>query len=431
MPPSPATKKRKSERQITEKTHAFKTNVKVKDATPTEDEHPATSLFREYIRIKSVQPNPDYESCIIFLEKQAKRLGLSYHVTEIVKGKPIFIMTWPGLEPDLPSLLLNSHTDVVPVYEDQWKHDPFAAVKEENGDIYGRGTQDMKSVGIQHIEAIYRLKVEQKKRFKRTIHLCFIADEELGGHDGMKQYVVSKEFKKLNIGLALDEGLASPTEVMPVYYGERNVFWVRFHCTGKPGHGSRFIENTAAEKVQFLINKLLGYREEQKKKFEADPNSTLGDVTTVNLTTMSGGVQQNVVPNEFVIGFDIRITPTTNLKEFEDMIRKWCDEAGGGIELEFKQKFTDQTMTPISLDDPWFKAFKTAIDKNGLKVATEIFPAATDSRFIREIGIPAFGFSPMPNTPILLHDHNEFLNENIFLKGIDIFCDVIGEIAQV
>ena len=65
------------------------------------------------------------------------------------------------------------------------------------------------------------------------IIFSFIADEELGGHDGMKQYVVSKEFKKLNIGLALDEGLASPTEVMPVYYGERNVFWVRFHCTGK------------------------------------------------------------------------------------------------------------------------------------------------------------------------------------------------------
>ena len=47
----------------------------------------------------------------------------------------------------------------------------FAAVKEANGDIYGRGTQDMKSVGIQHIEAIYRLKVEQKVRLKRTIHL--------------------------------------------------------------------------------------------------------------------------------------------------------------------------------------------------------------------------------------------------------------------
>ena len=111
------------------------------------------------------------DSCIVFLERQAKRLGLDYHVTEMVKGKPIFVMTWPGLEPELPSVLLNSHTDVVPVFEEFWKHDPFAAVKEENGDIYGRGTQDMKSVGIQHIEAIYRLKVEQKKQFKRTIHL--------------------------------------------------------------------------------------------------------------------------------------------------------------------------------------------------------------------------------------------------------------------
>ena len=83
-----------------------------------------------------------------------------------------------------------------------------------------------------------------------------------------------------------------------------------------------------------MINKLLGYREEQKKKFEADPNSTLGDVTTVNLTTMSGGVQQNVVPNEFVIGFDIRITPTTNLKNFEAMIRNWCDEVIFFYELQ-------------------------------------------------------------------------------------------------
>ena len=77
------------------------------------------------------------------------------------------------------------------------------------------------------------------------------------------------------------------------------------------------------------------------------------------------------------------------------------------------------------------QGIRTAIDKNGLKVATEIFPAGTDSRLIRQVGIPAFGFSPMPNTPILLHDHNEFLNENIFLKGIDIFCDTISEVAQV
>ena len=100
----------------------------------------------------------------------------------------------------------------------------------------------------------------------------------------MAQFVLHEKFKELNIGLALDEGLASPDNTIPVYYGERNVFWVKFHCMGNPGHGSRFIEGTAASKVQFMMNKLLSYREEQEKIFKANKDMTLGDVTTVNLT---------------------------------------------------------------------------------------------------------------------------------------------------
>lgn len=142
----------------------------------------------------------------------------------------------------------------------------------------------------------------------------------------MAKFVVSEEFKKMNLGLALDEGLASPDETIPVYYGERNVFWVKFIIPGNPGHGSRFIEGTAGEKAQKLMNKVLGYRETMKKKFEADPKMTLGDVTTVNLTMMSGGIQMNVVPQEFTLGFDMRITPTTNVVNFEKMLREWCAE---------------------------------------------------------------------------------------------------------
>ena len=142
----------------------------------------------------------------------------------------------------------------------------------------------------------------------------------------MSKFVVSEEFRKMNLGLALDEGLASPDDTIPVYYGERNVFWVKFIVPGNPGHGSRFIEGTAGEKVQKLINKVLGYRETMKKHFEANPKLTLGDVTTVNLTMMSGGVQMNVVPQEFSLGFDMRITPTTNIVEFEKMLREWCAE---------------------------------------------------------------------------------------------------------
>jgi len=105
--------------------------------------------------------------------------------------------------------------------------------------------------------------------------------------------------------------------------------------------------------------------------------------------------------------------------------------AGGQIDVQFMQKFTDQTMTSVAENDPWFKAFSSGCVISGIKIAPRIFPAGTDSRYIREVGIPALGFSPMPNTPILLHDHNEFLNQDIFLKGIPVFCNIIEEIANV
>jgi len=48
-----------------------------------------------------------------------------------------------------------------------------------------------------------------------------------------------------------------------------------------------------------------------------------------------------------------------------------------------------------------------------------------------QAGIPALGFSPMPHTPILLHDHNEFLNKEVFLKGIAAYECLLPALASV
>jgi aminoacylase len=37
----------------------------------------------------------------------------------------------------------------------------------------------------------------------------------------------------------------------------------------------------------------------------------------------------------------------------------------------------------------------------------------------------------MPMTPVLLHDHDEFINEDIFLKGIETYMDVIENLTNV
>ena len=287
----------------------------------------------------------------------------------------------------------------------------------------------MKCVGIQHLEAVRRLKNEGR-RLRRTVHISFVPDEEIDGEFGMLGFVKTPEFQSLNVGLGLDEGIASPDEVVPLYYGERNCFWIKITCHGSPGHGSRFLENTAGEKAQKVINKLLEFRSQEKERLEANPELTLGDVTTVNLTLMEGGVQVNVVPDKFVLNFDIRITPKTNIVEFEEMLRGWLAEAGDDIDLEFIVKYADQTMTSTAPEDRWFSAIMKAVNKHQLKVRPQVLSANTDARYLREAGIAAYGFSPMPNTPVLLHDHNEFLNEKVFLRGIEIFVDIVENVGN-
>lgn len=106
----------------------------------TSDED-AVERFRDYLRIPTVHPDPDYTPAIRFLLTQAYSIGLEAQTVEFVKKKPVVVMTWKGEHPFLQSILLNSHMDVVKVEKDKWKYDPFVAFLDENGDIYARGAQ--------------------------------------------------------------------------------------------------------------------------------------------------------------------------------------------------------------------------------------------------------------------------------------------------
>lgn len=71
-------------------------------------------------------------------------------------------------------------------------------------------------------------------------------------------------------------------------------------------------------------------------------------------------------------------------------------------------KFGKPAVTVTDDTNPWWPLLKAGVAKAGGNLGKpEIFMASTDARFPRFEGIPSFGFSPMANTPILLHDHNE------------------------
>lgn len=121
---------------------------------------------------------------------------------------------------------------------------------------------------------------------------------------------------------------------------------------------------------------------------------------------------------------------TVNLEEFEKMIIGWTKECGKKIEIEYPTREPFCPPTKIDDSNEYWMAFKDAVDELNLKIKTEVFPAGTDAAYVRAQGIPAIGFSPMNNTPVLLHDHDEFLHANVYLKGIEIYEKILTKLAN-
>lgn len=59
--------------------------------------------------------------------------------------------------------------------------------------------------------------------------------------------------------------------------------------------------------MQYILNKFMAFRSAEEAKLENNPDLEQGDVTTVNLTKINGGIQSNVVPFEITMLFDCRL----------------------------------------------------------------------------------------------------------------------------
>mmetsp|Transcript_22161 Transcript_22161/g.34086 ORF Transcript_22161/g.34086 Transcript_22161/m.34086 type:complete len:326 (+) Transcript_22161:1-978(+) len=318
----------------------------------------------------------------------------------------------------------------------------------------------MKCVCIQYIEALRKIHaMDPSFQPTRSIYLSFVPDEETGGR-GMAAFLDSNLYKntlaKQGIALALDEGMASETSAYNVFYGERLPWVVDVTAKGPTGHGSRFIDHTAVGQLIELSQKALEFRQGQRALLGLDDHSncshalaakkkkTLGDVTSLNITSLEAGVKAgdsyayNCVPPVARCSMDIRIPPNTKPQMIADMLDMWCGECSSdpsqGYELGWSHLFADAyEHAATSIDkkiNPWYGLFCNTISKIGVRIEPQIFPAATDSRFLRALGIRALGFSPMRNTEIMLHEVDEYIPEETFLEGIEVYVSLIRELGK-
>ncbi|XP_023632546.1 aminoacylase-1 isoform X2 [Capsella rubella] len=365
-----------------------------------EEEDTPITRFQKYLRINTAHPNPNYTAPISFLLDQARLIGLTSRTIEFVPA----------------------HRTI-------------------DGLIYARGAQDDKCIGVQYLEAIKNLKSRGFSPL-RTIHISYVPEEELGGFDGMMKFAASSEFKDLNLGFVMDEGQASPGDEFRVFYGERTPWHLVIRAEGIPGHGAKLYDNSAMENLMKSVELISKFRETQFDLVKAGKaaNSEVISVNPVYLkagTPSTNGFVMNMQPSEAEAGYDLRLHPMADPNLMEKRIAEEWAPSIRNMTYIFKVKgnlrdnLGRPIMTPIDDSNPWWFIFKQAVEATGGKLAKpEVLLSTTDSRFIRAMGIPVLGFSPMSNTPVLVHDHNEFLRDTVFMKGIEVYESVISALSS-
>ncbi|MDK6368748.1 MULTISPECIES: M20 family metallopeptidase [unclassified Aerococcus] len=194
-----------------------------------------------------------------------------------------------------PVLGLTGHMDVVPVGDNPWEHDPFAA-EIEDGILYGRGACDMKGGLIALVAAALRLKEENLPK-KGKIILVFTADEEMGGK-GAKDLVDQDLLPYVDALIC-----AEPTNLQ-VARAHKGVFWLALETQGRTAHGS------TPKKGINAVEKMIKWLDRIAEAYHADDHEDdLLGKSTMSFNQISGGSVVNVVPDRAKAQVDIRTVP--------------------------------------------------------------------------------------------------------------------------
>lgn len=169
------------------------------------------------------------------------------------EGRPNIVGTLKGTGGGR-SLLLNGHTDVIPVGNGEgWTDNPWSA-KIENGRIYGRGSCDMKSGVASHILAVEYLK-QLGLTPKGDVLINVVIDEEVSGHGTLDTVIRGY---KADAGIS---GETSDLHVQPACIGR---IWFEIEVQGKPaGIQQRYLGVSAIE-LGYKICKAVQALEDQR-----------------------------------------------------------------------------------------------------------------------------------------------------------------------
>jgi acetylornithine deacetylase len=169
------------------------------------------------------------------------------------EGRPNIVATWKGAGGGR-SLLLNGHSDVIPVGGGEgWSDDPWSAAIRQ-GRIYGRGSADMKSGVASHIMAVASLEA-LGLRPKGDVYINVVVDEEVSGH-GTLDTVIR--------GYKADAGISGETSDLAIQPACIGRIWFEIEINGKPAGIQRRYEGVSGIELGYKIHKAVADLEAQR-----------------------------------------------------------------------------------------------------------------------------------------------------------------------
>ncbi len=432
----------------------------------------ALGYFRNYLRFDTSNPPDNTEPAIAYVKSILDKEGIDNQTFESRPGAMTIIARLPG-PPGVKPLLLMSHCDVVPAVAADWTHPPFSADLDD-GYVWARGAIDNKAHGIMALATLLALK-RGNVALRRGVEMMINPDEEAGGRDGA-EWMVKNHWDAIDPAFAVNEGGAAGIDpfggaapVFDVAVAEKRVLWLKLTARGQSGHGSiptadnptliliRALSRLLAHQPEIRVIPLMSNAFEMMAPHEKFPVSfelahlgwpfVLGYAMrgplrldfikallrdTIAPTMLSGSLKINVIPSSASAGLDCRLLPGTDLKAFMDRMRALIDD--DRISIDTFQ--TPGSAPPSPTHGEMWDAISRVVaeDFPGTYVVPWMTSGGTDSRFLREKRVPAYGFIPIvlpPSEERRFHGVDERLSVENLNRGIKATYDLAIELCAV
>jgi acetylornithine deacetylase len=250
-------------------------------------------------------------------------IDLIRYVTDVLRQAGIDATLYPGEGGDRASLfasvgpqgsggvVLSGHTDVVPVEGQAWSSDPFRMAARD-GNLYGRGTADMKGFVACAIEAMISAR---DANLARPLHLALSYDEEIGCV-GVRPML--GELAKA--GISPEWVLIGEPTFMQVATGHKGKTGIRATCCGHAAHSA--LAPTGLNAIHLasdFLTEIRAMQAEIERRGLRDPDYDV-PYTTLHAGVIKGGTALNIVPDTCEMLFEIRNiagdNPRTIMDEF-------------------------------------------------------------------------------------------------------------------